>query len=273
MTRIRANYHTHTFRCKHASGEVIDYARAALEGGAEVLGMTDHTPLPGKRWASVRMESGELPGYLAAIDEARAACPELTILAGLECEPAEELSDYYREELLERLGITCLVAGCHWFLHRGEWLPIIAIDSSEVLFSYARHLVRAIESGLYEFIAHPDVFAVAWLPWDDHAIQASRMILEAAATYAVPLEINGYGMRKGTVDAPEGTRLGYPLEVFWELASEHEGLEVVCNSDAHEPWNVLANITDGLAMAERFGLPVADLSHLEKREAEHAGRR
>ena len=39
-----ANYHTHTTRCRHASGTEEAYVQAAIQGGLEILGFSDHTP-------------------------------------------------------------------------------------------------------------------------------------------------------------------------------------------------------------------------------------
>ena len=41
---MRANYHTHTYRCNHASGTEEEYIQCALDGNIEVLGFSDHTP-------------------------------------------------------------------------------------------------------------------------------------------------------------------------------------------------------------------------------------
>ena len=65
------NYHTHTWRCKHASGDVDDYCRAAVEQGLSVLGLSDHAALPDDRWPGVRMNFDELSSYCHAIDVAR----------------------------------------------------------------------------------------------------------------------------------------------------------------------------------------------------------
>ena len=48
---LKRNYHTHTYRCQHARGDCVDYARVASELGMEVLGFSDHTPLPDGRWS------------------------------------------------------------------------------------------------------------------------------------------------------------------------------------------------------------------------------
>ena len=39
-----ANYHTHTWRCHHASGTEREYVEAAIRGGLKILGFSDHTP-------------------------------------------------------------------------------------------------------------------------------------------------------------------------------------------------------------------------------------
>ena len=38
--------------------------------GLAVLGISDHTALPDNRWPHIRMDIGELPGYIRAVDEA-----------------------------------------------------------------------------------------------------------------------------------------------------------------------------------------------------------
>lgn len=70
------NYHTHTWRCKHASGTVSDYAREAEKAGINILGISDHTPLPDNRWLRVRMEMNELDPYLSEIDTAAEEFPD-----------------------------------------------------------------------------------------------------------------------------------------------------------------------------------------------------
>ena len=65
---LQRNYHTHTYRCQHATGDVIDYAKAAIDGGLTTLGMSDHAALPDNRWNNVRMSMPELDDYEEAIE-------------------------------------------------------------------------------------------------------------------------------------------------------------------------------------------------------------
>ena len=210
------------------------------------------------------MNLSELDSYNTAVEEARKAYPELTILKGMECEYSPEFISFYKVELLDKRNFNYLIAGNHYVPHAGRWVGVHSyLKSKEELLAYANHMVEAIASGLFAFIAHPDLFGNSYELWDEHAIQCSRMILEAAAAYNVPLEVNAYGLRKPKIRTKAGTRPPYPLPPFWELAAEYSGITVVANSDAHQPKDV-GETTAVEALIDRFGLQRADLSYLEK---------
>ena len=42
----KSNYHTHTYRCNHATGEDKQYVESAINNGYDLLGFTDHVMLP-----------------------------------------------------------------------------------------------------------------------------------------------------------------------------------------------------------------------------------
>ena len=89
-----ANYHTHTARCHHATGEDKAYVEAAIQNGFQVLGFSDHCP-----WifsdgyvSPIRMTPDELDGYvtsLTALKKEYAA--DITIYIGLESEYVPEM--------------------------------------------------------------------------------------------------------------------------------------------------------------------------------------
>lgn len=253
---IDTNFHTHTHRCKHAQGDVADYCREALAGGLATLGFSDHAPLPDGRWKSVRMGMDELAGYCQAIDDARAVFPGLRILKGLECEYIPDFAEAYRDLFLGTWGMDYLVGGAHWYPHQGAWAPLYTTGMTAAqLRDYVDYLIASMQSGLFAFVAHPDLFGVAYTVWDADAAACSRALLTAAVELGVPLEINGYGLRKPLMDTPTGPRHKYPWLPFWELAAEC-GAAVVLSSDAHEPQNVTTGLADTEAIAQRFGLRV-----------------
>ncbi len=271
--KINATYHAHTFRCHHASGDVKEYAAEAVRQGGRILGATDHTPMPDGRWAVARMTLAELPGYLAAIEEARAAFPSLTIHRGLECEWVPDFEGFYRDELLGHCGFDYLIGAEHWFPYGGAWLDLYDLETPAHLSAMAGNLVSAMESGLFLFIAHPDNFGIGYIRWDENAEACAREIISAAARTGIPLEINGYGFRKDPIKGPRDGRRMYPIDRFWEIAAETGGIRVVCNSDAHTPADVYASIAQCREIADRFGLEYADLEgEIERRKGDRQAR-
>ncbi len=256
---ITEDYHTHTYRCKHADGDVADYCDAAIRKGLTVLGISDHAPLPDNRWPDIRMDMSELSGYCRAVDEARDAYPRLKILKGMECEYDRKYAAYYQDELLGRLKFDYLIGSVHFFLCKEGWRDAFwELKDSNDLRLYARHFIASMESGLFAFMAHPDLFAMGYLNWDSHAKACSAEMLKAAASLNMPLEINAGGLRRPPVAAPEGERPAFPMTPFWELAAEY-GIRVFINSDAHRPSDLAEKTDEAYLLATHCGLAFAEL--------------
>ena len=66
---MKTNYHTHTTRCMHATGDDEDYVLSAIKGGYRILGFSDHTPWKYRTdyVADMRMLPEELPGYVERV--------------------------------------------------------------------------------------------------------------------------------------------------------------------------------------------------------------
>lgn len=256
-------FHTHTFRCKHAEGDIIDLANYAHCSGFAVLGVSDHTPLPDNFYPEIRMELRELEDYVIAYEDARDKYPKLRILLGMECEYLDRYRDFYKDELIGRWGLAYLLLGQHFF-YCGDELVYYwkEMRGTKELWAYAEHLVRGIESGLFSIVAHPDAFGNFYGPWDQETVSCSRYILEAAQVYKIPLEINGNGIRKGKTNIAGVKRYLYPLDPFWELAAGYD-ITVVVNSDVHKP-SELAPVKEAWALAQRYNLKIADLSKIFK---------
>jgi histidinol-phosphatase (PHP family) len=256
---VRENYHTHTWRCKHASGDALDYARIAQAQGCEVLGISDHCPMPDGRWASVRMAMDQLDDYASAVHVADRECPGLQVLLGLECEYLPVFHDFYAEELLGRLGCRYLVGAVHFLPLAGSWCSAFGtLDDPRLLRSYVEQCQQTLASGLFAFLAHPDLPGCSPLAWGPDAAAAARDICQAAVDCDLPLELNTYGLRKPLVAAPDGMRPMYPWPPFWEVAADC-GVEVLINSDAHSPGDVCAGEELVLPMLIELGLERADM--------------
>lgn len=250
----RRNLHSHTYRCKHATGDAVEYVRHAFKTGVDTYGISDHTPLPGDRFNSVRMDMHQLEDYRQAIQDAQDVFPEITVLAGLECEDFEDCRSFYEDEILGRRGFDYLIGAGHYTPLHGTWEDsYFGMTSAAKLRAYGDHLCAMIESPLYAFIAHPDVFGLSSEGWNENLKDCAHDILAAAEAHEKPLEINGGGFRKQAQQADDHPHPGYPLRQFWEAACDYR-ITVACNSDAHHPVHAMASIAECLHFAEELGL-------------------
>ena len=253
------NYHTHTERCKHAIGSMEEYVIAAIENKVTVLGMSEHTPFPDNRWLEVRMHIDELGDYCEEIETLCEKYPNIKILKGLECEYVPEYGSFYKDMLLGEYNMEYLILAGHEINHTSPWnLKGEERSLKKELRQYTEYLVNSMDTGLFTFVAHPDIFASFYLEWDQEAIACSRYILEASEALKLPLEINGYGLRKPQINTPQGKRRKYPIHKFWELAAAYD-IQVIANSDAHKPQDIIANIDEAYAIADQYNLTHAQL--------------
>ncbi|MCP4003580.1 MAG: histidinol-phosphatase [bacterium] len=260
------NFHTHTYRCKHAQGDVADYCEEARKRGMKTLGFTDHSAFPDDRWIAVRMEYAELPGYVRAIDQARIEFPELTILKGMECEWVPEFHSFYEDELLGKYEFDYLIGAAHLFPIGERWRDTYGRPfSSEVLRTFTDYNIEMMETGLFDFIAHPDIFGNCCPRWDPDVAACSRDLLQAAADLDVGMEINALGLRKQAYRNKDSSFALYPWIPFWEEATSF-GVKVVVNSDAHRPIDLQARTGEAKQIVEKLQLTYMDLTTVGTRQ-------
>lgn len=225
---LKTNFHTHIYRCGHATGDVEDYVKEAIKEGYKAIGISDHGPLPD--YFFDRMNHEEVREYLEDIENVKKKYGEqIEIYKALELEYFQEFHDYY---LTLKKDFDYFVLGHHYYdSHKSSW----HVTNEEELLVYTEELIRAMESKIFSFVAHPDLFACSYPLWDDNCIKASYRICKKAAELSLPLEINANGVRKGLHIKPEGLRYNYPRKEFWEIAKECN-VKVLVNSDCHHPY-------------------------------------
>jgi len=253
----RVNLHTHSFYCIHGTGKISEYVSEAESAGLQVLGFSEHCPLPDREYRKGdRMTYPELPLYEKDVYEARSTS-KMQILLGAECDWLPDEESFYRDDLLGSRHYDYLVGAVHHLADpltgAEKYLGRIVDLPLKTLREYVDIYTAGIASGLYTFCAHPDLVFAAYRNWDANAIAASRDIIRCALQYDMPLEINGYGLKKPPVDTPQGPRPMYPVSQFWELALG-EGVRVVANSDAHRPADVAQNMFGAMSFAQSMGI-------------------
>lgn len=256
------NYHTHTFRCKHAEGDVDDFIKFALGHKFSLIGFSDHTPLPDNKCPIIRMNMDQLQDYVQTVNNAKEKFENIIILTGMECEYLPEYHNFYMEEYIDRLKLDYLVSGQHIFYCKGELIHFWEKwKGKDELIAYAEHLVASMESGLFDFIAHPDCFGNFYRKWDANAIACSKYIAGAAEYFKIPLEINAYGLRKNKIKVASKYRNVYPLDKFWEIVSQYD-VKVIINSDAHSPEDLITKLDKAFNIAYKYDLTQVDDDYL-----------
>lgn len=255
---MKTNYHTHNYRCNHAEGTVEDYVKVAIESGLDEIGISDHLPHPGKDIDNKsRMLYNEVSNYFTEIDEAiNKYHNKISIKKGMECEYFDDLKWFYNE-LKNEYKVDYLILGVHFFKYKDNWVYIGNVNlTPDILEVYVDFVIESMCTGLFKYIAHPDLFGLSYRDWDEHAIRASRRILKTAEDLDMPIEINVNGMRKPKIKYNQGERYKYPVKEFWELSKEYKVKRII-GIDAHNPYE-LKDLQMGLDFAKELGLNVIE---------------
>ena len=243
-----ANYHTHTPRCNHAEGAERDYIARALEGHFRELGFSDHTPYlfdePGY-YSTFRMRPERLADYVETLLALRAEYADrIKLYIGLEAEYYPRL--FSRQiDFLRQYPLDYLILGQHALYNETEGVYSTRPTADEKrLDQYRGQTLEALETGLFSYFAHPDIFHFTGDPktYERHV----RAICRKAKELAIPLEFNLLGFQE---------EKHYPDLSFWRIVGE-EGCAVILGSDAHEPASVWEPdlIASAEALLKSFGI-------------------
>lgn len=231
---MKANYHTHTARCGHASGTDEQYVRAALAQGFDVLGFSDHVPWP---YASdftnpgVRMHVRCMGEYIASVRALREKyAGQIEILLGFECEYFPAYIDWLAETV-RRERLDYLILGNHYDGTDETGMYFGGARTAAQLLRYVEMTVRGVQTGLFAYLAHPDLFMRRYPRFDENCRAAARDLARACAAANMPMEYNLHDRYCG---AGFMRRPSYPCREFFEIALE-EGVRVIVGLDAHEP--------------------------------------
>ncbi len=241
-----SDYHLHTPLCKHATGWPIEYAQLAIERGFTEIGFADHNPMP-EYFDDWRMLIDELPRYFEAVEEARQKFPSLTIRLGLECDFIAG-----REAWIEKLASMAkwdyFIGSVHylpegWEVDNPKYLARFRDGNVEEIWTeYWKVYAQCIRSGLFDFVAHPDLpKKFGFRPAGDLR-RFYEPAVAALAETGMPFEINTAGLRKECREL-------YPSMEFLHLARE-ANIPLLINSDSHDPKELGAGFDQALAAAK-----------------------
>jgi len=227
----KTNYHTHTERCYHAWGSDEEYIKAAIEGGYEELGFSDHAcwKYDSDFVAHMRMPLSGFDDYYENISKLKEKYKgQIKILIGMECEYYPKYMDWMKNFVKEK-KLDYLILGNHY--DTTDELQIYygsVCNSDKALKKYIDDCIAGMSTGIYSYLAHPDLFMRSRKKFDDLARSESYRLCRWCKEHDVVLEYNLEGYRMGD----ERKVLWYPHPEFWKIAAEI-GNEVIIGVDAH----------------------------------------
>ena len=230
-----ANYHTHTWRCNHATGREEDYVLNAIDRNFEILGFSDHTPyiFPKGYYSNFRMKPEQFKDYCDTVRLLQKKyADKIKMHLGVELEYYPAFFPNLLPELQDA-GIEYMILGQHFIGNEiNEHYSGNATGDPEILKRYCEQTMDAMQTGVFTYFAHPDLIHFK----GDEKLYRQQMkrICREAKSCKIPLELNMLGKWSGR---------HYPNPVFWELAAE-EGCDVILGCDAHAPEHLLKTETE-----------------------------
>lgn len=255
---MKTNYHTHTTRCNHASGSDEEYVLNAIKGGFTQLGFSDHTP-----WkfdttyvSHMRMNLNEFTDYKQSILALKEKYKDLIdIKIGLECEYFRRYMPWL-EKFIEDEELDYVILGNHYF--ETEELRIYygtKCNNLDILKDYVHTCIEGMQTGVYAYLAHPDLYMRSRDTWDKDCEWAAETICKAAKENDFILEFNLAGLQMSR----QLKRYTYPHPEFWKIAAKY-GCKVIIGVDAHDA-RALSNIelyNESKETLEGLGLEIID---------------
>ena len=256
---INYTFHSHTFRCGHAAKDIEDYVSLAIKNGYQIYGVSDHVLLPGVSQKFTRGEYSELEDYINKYEESKQRHQnEIEMYLGFECEYSDAFIDYYRC-LLKEKDFDYLICGQHCGFNKDKSLYGYLDGTEEGLYRYRDDIIKAMQCGLFMYIAHPDLFFLATGEVTDLYKKITKDIIDAAIKFDAVLEINIHGFlrehnRNGFI------HIDYPSDYFWSEASK-TNIKIVYGGDFHNPNEIGMEFTKQklIDLIEKYHLQLVDI--------------
>jgi histidinol-phosphatase (PHP family) len=242
------DYHTHTVRCGHASGDPVEYVRVAQARDLMAIGIADHLPLLPECDPELTMSAGDLSDYVSEVQALKAAFPGYVLL-GIEADYRPHTVSEVRS-LLESHPFDYAVGSVHYL---GDWgiddpRQIEEYDDrdiDDVWIDYFQLVGDAAESGLFTILGHLDlVKKFGYRPTRTLQSELEHLV-DRIARAGVVVEINTGGLHKPVREA-------YPApDILRRLCAA--GVPVTFGSDAHKPEEVGRDFALAAGLAQAAG--------------------
>jgi histidinol-phosphatase (PHP family) len=262
------DFHVHCDYSSDAGGSVEEYAEWALKNGLRAMCFTTHCDLDPERRhhdGKVRLKgeivdvtSDWLGYYVEDVLEvsARFAGRGLDVRLGLEIGYTPGI-EHLISPVIDSFDFDFILGGVHTL----DGTDIVSSTESREYFSshgpremcevYYRDLGEAVASGLFDCIAHIDIYKRMGVAHYGEALEQAHLgliepVLAGMADSGMSLEINSGGFRKGL-------RWPFPGPDILALAREAGVEDITPGSDCHKPEEAGYKIDECLRVAREAG--------------------
>ena len=241
----RTDYHIHsTFSDGKAFPE--DYIVTAKAAGLSEIGFSEHLNLyrENQKWC---MPVSILPEYIDYIKILAAGEKEIAVRTGLEVDFfTGKTSEIY--DFLEPVKLDYIIGSVHYIGESSvDSSPDFYLDKNldDLYSSYFDLLIEAVESGIFDIIAHFDLLRIFGHKPAMNPEPLYRHLAKAMKKHDVAFELNTNGRNRPFGDF-------YPDRRFLGLFRE-EGVAVCVNSDAHFPQRVGQHFDEAYLLLKEAG--------------------
>lgn len=261
---MKIDYHNHTTLCNHAIGTLEEYIEKAIEQNIEEIGFADHNPMPNGFDKQHRMKEHQLPKYVEMILNARQQYAEqISIKLGIEADYLPGVDSYLKNQFASQ-PFDYVLGSIHYL---GDWNfdnPVFVHtwkdhDVDHIYQWYFNSLLKLVESGLFDIIAHPDLikkFGHRPINLDMESIYDT--ICMGLKKHNMAIEINTSGLRKEVQEI-------YPEKKFLEIAFNND-VPITIGSDSHSPDQVGRDYHKAVELAVAVGYK--ELTRFNQRQME-----
>ncbi|HNX23224.1 MAG TPA: histidinol-phosphatase HisJ family protein [Spirochaetota bacterium] len=228
------NYHNHTILCGHATGEMDEYIKRAVEYGLKEFGFSDHAPVPLHLRDGISMSPEDVPGYVNSIIVKKEKYKNIIdIKLGFEID--FPFFDTLQSSYLTDPGIDFIIGSTHYM---GDWgvdnpAEISRYDErdiDDIYKDYYRLIEGLVDARFCDIVGHFDLIKKFGHRSKRSMNPVIRRIAAKMSANGIAAEINTSGLRKPVHEI-------YPSDEIIDILFR-ENVPVTLGSDSHSPDDV-----------------------------------
>ncbi|MDF9825646.1 histidinol-phosphatase (PHP family) [Breznakia sp. PF5-3] len=239
------NYHTHTYRCGHATGEDEEYIKNAIKGGFKTLGFSEHLGYQGWDDKKERIDFNKVDTYIRDMYALKEKYKnQIDLKIGFEFEYFEDHEEYLKSiyDKVDYMIIGQHAKNFNMYYEHGS-----TDDDIDV---YASQICKALDLGLTKYVAHIDYFMLGLKEFSEQNAKAIEKICDAVLRNDAYIEVNIKGSKYGKKLYNGIEQYIYPHYDVYKIVAQ-KGCKVVFGYDAHSP-DALLEREKEIALKEEF---------------------